>query len=177
VAAPGGAVGRIVATRETLLRDLTAGFDLHGRPDPLARLPALLAENVTGSQSTIHGDLNLENVLVGPGGFVWLIDFAQTRDGHPLYDFAHLEAGLIAHVISPMVASDRDFLALLEPGAQPLLAALRGITSQCLFDPTAPREYELALLMACVGSLKYSNLEEGARRRLWLAAGRLGEGL
>jgi hypothetical protein len=170
LAPPEGALGRIVATRDTLLREFTLGASLHGLPDPLPRVAGWLAESVTGTQSTIHGDLNLENVLVGPGGFVWLIDFAQTRDGHPLYDFAHLEAGLIAHVISPAVADDLEFLALLAPGAQPLLTALRGITAQCLFNPAAPREYDLALVMACLGSLKYSNLDPLARRRLYLTA-------
>lgn len=170
LAAPEGALGRIIATRDSLLAELAAGCDSHGLPDPLARLPALLHESVSGTQSTIHGDLNLENVLVGPGDFVWLIDFAQTRDGHPLYDFAHLEAGLIAHVISPAAATDDAFLAQLEPGRNPLLTALRGITNQCLFNPEQPREYHLALGMACIGSLKYSNLDQTARQRLYLTA-------
>lgn len=177
LAPPEGAAGRIVATRATLLSAFTAGLDLHGLPDPLPRLPALLAENVSGTQSTIHGDLNLENVLVGPGGFVWLIDFAQTRDGHPLYDFAHLEAGLIAHILSPALAADADYLACLAPGAHPLLTALRAITSQCLFNPAAPREYTLALLMACLGSLKYANLDQLSRQRLYLTAAYLTQGL
>ncbi len=86
---PNGQTGRVVATRQTMLAELTAGLDLAGLPDPLLRLPAVLEESIQGSQSTIHGDLNLENVLVGPGGFVWLIDFATTRDGHTLFDFAH----------------------------------------------------------------------------------------
>ena len=174
---PEGATGRIVATRDSLLRDLAAGCNRHGLPDPLARLPELLGENISGTQSTIHGDLNLENVLVGPGGFVWLIDFAQTRDGHPLYDFAHLEAGVIAHVLSPQAPSDAEFLRLLEPGAHPLLSALRAITTQCLFDPAKPREYQLALFMACVGSLKYSNLDQTARQRLYLTAAYLAKSL
>ena len=72
-----------------------------GLPDPLYRLPGLLKESISGTQSTIHGDLNLENILVGLGGFVWLIDFASTRDGHTLFDFAHLGAELIAHVTRP----------------------------------------------------------------------------
>ncbi len=177
LAPPEGAAGRIVATRDTLLRDLTAGLARYGLPDPLARLPELLHENISGTQSTIHGDLNLENVLVGPGGFVWLIDFAQTRDGHPLYDFAHLEAGLIAHILSPAVPDDQAFLALLEPGAHPLLAALQGITTQCLFDPAKPREYHLALFMACVGSLKYTHLDPQARHRLYLTAAHLAQKL
>ena len=58
--------------------------------DPSTSVP------VMSPRSIIHGDLNLENVLIGPGGMVWLIDFATTREGHPLMDFAHLEAEIIA---------------------------------------------------------------------------------
>ena len=46
------------------------------KAEDLERLPAWLNQTVAGTQSTIHGDLNLENALVGPGGIVWLIDFA-----------------------------------------------------------------------------------------------------
>ena len=184
--------GRVVAMRETLLRELVVGLDRLGLPDPLARLPALLDETVIGTQSTIHGDLNLENVLVGPGGFVWLIDFAQTRDGHPLYDFAHLEADLIAHVLAPQLLAS-DYLTLLgfvlspnpqlpitnsqsltsTRSVQSLLSTLHAITSRCLFNPSQPREYWLALYLACLGALKYANLSPHQRHCLYLTAARL----
>jgi hypothetical protein len=118
-----GTAARVVATRDSLLRESIAGCDLHGRPDPFAALPAVLAERVIGTQSTIHGDLNLENILVGPGGLVWLIDFARTREGHPLFDFAHLEAELIAHVLAAQLPSADDYLALLASGGGPLSPA------------------------------------------------------
>lgn len=178
------ACGQVVATRHTLLAGFTAGFDLCGLPDPLLRLPGLLEEMVSGTQSTIHGDLNLENVLAGPGGFVWLIDFAQTREGHPLSDFAHLQAQIIAHVVAPQVESAEDFLAILagSPPAhyaplQTLLAALPAIAARCLFNPDRPREYQLALTLACLGALKHANLGAHARRLLYLAAAHTAAGL
>ncbi len=161
---------RVVATRDTLLRDLAAGFDRYGLPDPLALWPRLLDERIIGSQSTIHGDLNLENVLVGLGGFVWLIDFAQTRDGHPLFDFAHLEAQIIAQVIARRLSDSAQFVPLWCSGADPLLAAMHGIAARCLFTASQPREYHLALFMACLGALKYSNLPPLARHSLYLTA-------
>ncbi len=170
LASPAEAAARVVGTREALLAGFVRGRPLHGLPDPFPRLPALLQETVTGTRSTIHGDLNLENVLVGPGGFVWLIDFAQTREGHPLYDFAHLEAAVIAQVISPQTESDQAFLRLLEPGAHPLLAAFQAIAQRCLFNPSQPREYQLARFMACAGALKYLNLDPDQKGRLYLAA-------
>jgi hypothetical protein len=177
LAPPDGAAGCVVATRESLLRDSVSGFDLHGLPDPLARLPALLNENVIGTRSTIHGDLNLENILVGPGGFVWLIDFAQTRDGHPLMDFAHLEAEIIAHVIAPQISLITDYLSLLHssliPNSNSLLSTLHSIAARCLFNPSQPREYHLALYMACLGALKYSNLVPRQKHLLYLTAAHL----
>jgi Ser/Thr protein kinase RdoA (MazF antagonist) len=166
-------LGRVVATRATLLADLVHGFDLGDLPDPLPRLPALLEERVSGTQSTIHGDLNLENILVGPGGFVWLIDFAQTRDGHTLFDFAYLEAALIAQVLPTPSAPTPAGYAQFVNARDPLLAAVRSFAARCLFNLAQPREYHLALALACLGSLKFTNLDPGQRQRLYLTAAAL----
>ena len=174
---PNGAVGRVVSDRATLLREYVAGFDLCSLPDPLPRLQSWLDESVRGSQSTIHGDLNLENVLVGPGGFVWLIDFAQTRDGHVLYDFAHLEAEIIAQVIASHVKSPEEYLDILRANDHPLLTALNTIAANCLANPAQPREYQLALCLACIGALKFNNLKPSARHLLYLTAAHLGQTL
>jgi hypothetical protein len=169
----GGAHARVTATRATLLRAAAGeGAAGLGLPDPLERLPALLDERVMGTQSTIHGDLNLENVLLGPGGFVWLIDFAATREGHPLFDFAHLSAEIVAHVLAPRVRTPAEFLALLA-GGDPLLAALDGIAARCLFNPDQPREWRLAQCLACLGALKYGNLDAHAKRILYVMAAKI----
>ena len=190
---PDNASATIIATRDSLLRDYVAGFDLFGLPDPLLKLRALLDERLMATQSTIHGDLNLENVLVGPGGFVWLIDFAQTRDGHPLFDFAHLEAEIIAHIIAPQLTVDQ-YLALIQPPTsnfqlpisnlqspisnyQLLITTLHSIASRCLFNPAHVREYQLALFMACLGGLKYTNLNAHQKHLLYLTAAQLAQSL
>jgi hypothetical protein len=173
---PEGATGRVAATRRTLLEGFIARLDLLGLPDPLQRLPALLNERLSGTLSTIHGDLNLENVLVGPGDFIWLIDFAMTRDGHPLYDFAHLEAEIIAHVIAPRTPAG-NYLQALRADQDPLLRALHEIAGRCLFNPSQPREYFLALYMACVGALKYTNLGPAQKHLLYLTAAFLSQDL
>jgi hypothetical protein len=176
--------GRIAATRQTLLDGFVQGLDLYGLPDPLKRLPTLLNESLQGTQSIIHGDLNLENVLVGPGDFVWLIDFAQTREGPPLYDFAHLRAEIIAHILAQRVSDPQDFLALLSGEPRPELAAWKALLSsvdsmaaRCQFNPADPREYRLALFIACLGALKYPNLEPRARHWLYLSAAHTGQDL
>ena len=153
-----------------------SGFNLHGLPDPFLKLPALLNERVMGTQSTIHGDLNVENILVWPGGFLWLIDFAQTRDGHALFDFAHLEAEIIAHVIAPTLNAPADILTILNPPiSNPLISNLHTISARSLFNPSHPREYQLALTLACLGALKFTNLNLHQKHTLYLTAAHLAQ--
>jgi hypothetical protein len=187
-----GATGRVSASRMDLLRAYVGGFDPLGLPDPFVKLPELLDETVHGTRSIIHGDLNLENVLIGPGGMVWLIDFATTREGHPLMDFAHLEAEVIAHVIAPQVEDANAFTGMLETQAaddssqdqhssisdlQSLLSSLHQMAFKCLSNPSQPREYWLALYMSCLGALKYRNLDEGQKYYLYLTAAYLAQEL
>lgn len=185
---PNGAAGRVVAARATLLADFVSGLSLFGLPDPLQRLPELLNGTLSGTQSVIHGDLNLENILIGLGDFVWLIDFAQTRDGHTLFDFAHLEAEIIAHILAPRADSPAQFLHDLRsviplfPSTTPsapyaLLSTLHTIASRCLFNPSQPREYTLALTLTCLGALKFTNLSQHQRHLLYLTAAYLAQGL
>lgn len=169
--------GRVVATRHTLLRGFVAGMDLFGLPDPLEGVSAWLAESVAGTQSTIHGDLNLENVLIGPGGLVWLIDFAQTRDGHTLSDFAHLESEIVAHVLALQADDPGAYLRRLQAGGYPLLDVVRDMAARCLFDSARPREYQLAQVMACLGALKYENLNPRQKHCLYLTAAHLAQTL
>ncbi len=190
--------GRVVATRDDLLRSYAAGFDLFGLPDPLDQLHRLLEETIIGTRSIIHGDLNLENVLVGPGNFVWLIDFATTREGHPMADFAHLEAEIICHITAPQVSTSA-YLELLKTQTRPhtiqrhddmvsglstdcdqpeqILKSLRVLTEtvrdfamKCLANPSRPREFDLALYVSCLGALKYRNLEPHQKHLLYLTA-------
>lgn len=176
---PRSTTGRVTATRMDLLRAYVVDFDLIGLPDPLDKLPAMLNETVRGTRSIIHGDLNPENVLIGPGGTVWLIDFATTREGHPLMDFAHLEAEIIAHVIAPQIEDADEFVKILRTTGSDqstaeafpkLLTTLHEMAFKCLANPSQPREYWLALYMSCLGALKYRNLNAHQKYFLYLTA-------
>lgn len=171
---PENTPAQVAATRYHLLAEAVSGMERFGLPEPLVRLDGWLQEPVRGSRSTIHGDLNLENILVGPGSLVWLIDFAQTREGHPLFDFAHLAAQIIAHVLSVACETPAGYLARLQSGGDPLLAAVEEAARACLFDPGNPREYQLALAVSCLGGLKYRNLPANARHCLYLTAAWVG---
>lgn len=184
------AYGRVVFTRESLLQnEVTKAFpdlNLTGPKlniwnrmvdNPLPHLKEILEKRVRGTQSIIHGDLNLENVLVGPGDLVWLIDFASTREGHTLFDFARLEAELTTQVVSEIfVRSDygpeRMFTLFdaLEFGRAPedqalhqaygLLDATRQMARRLLFDNENEDEFIISLYLAYLGTLKFSNLDE-----------------
>jgi hypothetical protein len=163
----------VVTTRADYLRDRVAGVDLAGMPDPITRLPEFLEATIVGGSSIIHGDLNLENALVGPGGLVWLIDFSETREGHVLYDFARLGAELIAHVLAPTAGEPGHFLAAWrrerhDPAT--LTGALFAIPHRLRSDAQTADEFELCLLVACLGALKHDNLDAQARECLYLAA-------
>jgi len=159
-----------MATRDELFRQYVAGFDLLGLPDPLPRLDGWLNEVVKGTRSVIHGDLNLENILVGPGNLLWLIDFAQTREGHPLFDFSHLASELIGQVLVEEYTTPKDYLDELSRGNDPLLSVVERFAHACQFDPNDAHEYQLALTLACLGALKYQNLTLQAKHYLYLTA-------
>jgi hypothetical protein len=162
--------GEVTHTRVSLLRELTDSFDLGGLPDPIERIPELLAQKVSGTKSIIHGDLNLENVILGPGGLLWLIDFAETRFGHPIFDFVTLAADIIAHVIRTQVAKPSSYLRLYEQDEFPLLSKVRSLAQSCWFDRGNPREYQLALALTCLGAIKHTNLDGVSRHLLYLTA-------
>jgi thiamine kinase-like enzyme len=140
-------------------------------------LRTILESRVTGTQSIIHGDLNLENILVGPGDLVWLIDFASTREGHTLFDFARLEAEITTQVISEIFIREGygpesfyKVLDALEVGREPegdalrdsyrLLNATRQVAGRLLFDTAGGEELDISLYLAYLGTLKFSNLDE-----------------
>jgi hypothetical protein len=48
---------------------------------------------------------------------------------------------------------------------------------RCLFSRDEPREYGLALFVACLGGLKFVNLDARQKQRLYLTAAYVGKGL
>ncbi len=114
-------VGRVVSTRSDLmmraLQELEPYFDLRrglvpslnedvaDLPNPIMSINTLLDRQVSGYLSTIHGDMHLGNILVGPLGDAWLIDFAWVREGHTLFDWALLELSLLIEIVSHLAPS------------------------------------------------------------------------
>ena len=167
---PNGDKAKVVHTRENYLREKTADFSLLGLPDPITSLDDVLERSLHGTKSIIHGDLNLENILVGPGSLVWLIDFAQTGEGHALKDFAHLYMEVIAHVISVQNISVEAFLDMLQNQSNPLLLKIESLAKRCQLDSEQQIEFNLAAGITCLGALKFDTVTDQARQYLYIAA-------
>ena len=195
-------LGGVYKTRHEALRSAASAtqpnFDLRAEtlagiayadklPNPLHAYDALLDVYINGSVSKIHGDLHLGNILVGPGDTPFLIDFAYTRDGHTLADWAALEVSLWADVVMPLAGSEwRDAYRALNAAAAlnsgaPLdddvlnnalipLRALREIVAGCLQVSGVWFEYYVALAFSALRALTWESRPLGSRRLMFLLA-------
>jgi serine/threonine protein kinase len=191
--------GVIVATRHQLLaRAAEAAFpaaelarpvltlSTSKFPNPLREYQPLLERPVSGMRSIIHGNLTLESILVeAESGLAWLINFADTRSGHNLYDFIQLETQIVTQLLPALVADAQldlndEIVAMvrsLHTSAPPahaphallqkpyeLLRTVRRLASQCMLDPEKWDEYYLGLLIMLLGALPGSQNDPIASR-------------
>ncbi len=195
-------LGRVWQTREeALLRavsSLEPDFDYRaasipvlGRPDtlpnPIYAYDDLLDRYVNGSFSKIHGDLHLGNILVGPNSSAFLIDFAQTRDGHTLFDWASLEISLLNDIVMKAAGDSwqtaREVLRLIAAlnagtgtgitaasASMHPVSAIREIVRECLAVPDQWDEYYIALAMASMRAFTWDTMSVGGRRLMYLLA-------
>jgi len=159
--------------------------------NPLFDLSTLLDLVVETKTSVIHGDLNLQNILVDmPTGFAWIIDFSETREGPTLLDLQRLEVQVITKLVPAvwnqsqmqqaeladlLLSLHSDTLpplppnpALLEPFR--VLVTLRRLARQYLIDDLNWDEYYHGLVIALVGALKYDELDDLACSLALIAA-------
>jgi serine/threonine-protein kinase len=188
-------IGVVVSTRHDLLLDLAektlpgvdfsqAYFILDGQPypNPLHDVEALLDQRISAMRSIIHGDLNLENVLVTPtSDLAWLIDFATTGEGHNLYDFARLETQVITKLLPEVKPADvRQMMLALHQLTGPVpaelqkpfavISAIRRMVWVCLYSRENMDEYYLGLIVTLLGALKFKELQNHERRSTLVAA-------
>ena len=156
-------------------------------PNPIALLPELLKQYPTVKYGTIHGDLNLENILVYPETrSISLIDFAAAREDHLLHDYLRLETEIITKLFSHILAKTNlgpgqicEFYQELHQAvaleqknmanqlphpalAKPftMLEVIRQSARKCLVDFNDWSEYYQGLIIYLLGALKFRNLEE-----------------
>jgi hypothetical protein len=168
-----------------------AGITHRGRAlaDPLLVYADLLAQPMQLHTGVIHGDLNLNNILLGPGVVqqqtrAWLIDFDHADSGaHAVFDAVKLETEYKARILASRIRPDQQIdlelamhQALVAPKvpelramlpSKELLAAynlLASIRAPMIGSPTAiePHEYYLGLLGYGLAALKYQNPSDEA---------------
>jgi serine/threonine protein kinase len=156
-------------------------------PNPLLAYQDILHTFLTVNISTIHGDLNLENILIDPATrHLNLIDFATVRQGHSLHDLLRLETEVVTKLISTSFAEaklpletiyafyEQLHYATLYPDQfttpqlphpnleKPfaMLVAIRNMARRCLFDADDWTEYYQSLTLYLLGALKFKNLDQ-----------------
>ena len=196
-------LGTVWKTRQDLLLDsaraLEPDFDLDSRwipvgknriPNPLFAYEDLLDRHVNGSLSKIHGDLHLGNILVGPNNSTWLIDFAHTRDGHTLFDWATLEVSVLGDAVMALAGDNWEaarkivtHIAALNTHAMPILkntdlttaiasiATIREIVRECLTENDNWYEYYVALALCSLRAITWPLMSLGGRRVMFLISG------
>ncbi|MCB0166855.1 MAG: AAA-like domain-containing protein, partial [Anaerolineae bacterium] len=152
-------------------------------PNPLKTYQHLLQNFVEVRISTVHGDLNFENILVDPQirDFI-LIDFVTVKQGHVLHDLLRLETEVVIKLIPPLlqqatlppetiffiyeqlylVAETDDYSPNLpEPTlSKPftILRLIRQMARRSLFDFENWDEYYRSLTIYLLGALKYETV-------------------
>lgn len=158
-------------------------------PNPIIAFDGLLDSYVDGTLSTIHGDLHLGNIMIGPNDSSFLIDFAHTRDGHTLFDWAVLEINLLTDVVMPATADSwADIRAIIQqlmalngglpphdpqdPITQALaaVAKIREIVRECLALENKWSEYYIALAFCALRAMMWETLPRGSRRLMLMVA-------
>ncbi len=156
-------------------------------PNPLLAIPALLQQNRPVNKASIHGDFNLENILIEPEtGNISLIDFAEAHKGHVLHDLIRLETEVITKVIPQVLQQyhltpdltmttlywplhwaftqfDIPAPLLPHPDLEKVwasLSTLRQTARQYLSNPDDLTEYYQGLVLYLLGALKFKNLND-----------------
>jgi hypothetical protein len=155
-------------------------------PNPLAVLRDMLGESRHVRIACIHGDLNMENILVVPDTRdVSLIDFAMARQDHVLHDLLRLETGVVTWLLPEALAEAQlppetihrlyeqlhcathpsGYVSVperLHPAltkALVMLATIRNMARGCLFAADDWGEYYQGLTLYLLGALKFKNLD------------------
>jgi hypothetical protein len=177
------ALGEAVDISSSHLR-LSSGLEL---PNPLQVYEEMLSEFIEVNISTVHGDFNLENILIDPETRdVSVIDFATVHRGHNLHDLLRLETEVVTKLIPEILKAhdlppetiysfyrqlDRTtfghgLLSELEnfhPELEKAFATIKAVRQEarkCIFDTDDPTEYYRGLILYLLGALKFKNLDE-----------------
>ena len=152
------------------------------QPNPFLNLPQILSRSFDVEVGYIHGDLNLENVLVEPGNRnAFLIDFALARKDHILHDPLRMELAVITKILPELFQqtgqSAEQIISFYErlhcainqanPIAAPaglekpfaILQMIRKVAQRHLHNHDNWTEYYHGLVIYLLGALRFSDLD------------------
>lgn len=190
-------VGRVIGRRhETLIEKLqkaqvrlpdytAATIRLNPQtslPNPLVNLTNMLQTTLNVNFARIHGDLNMENVLIESEQIAYFIDFAKAREDHVLRDLFHLEMAAVTQLGAEWLKEEMLAAGYIhqfywqvhqammgnsrEPDIPPALkklftivTTLRHIAVEHLCPPRDWREYYIGIFLYLIGALRYDNLD------------------
>lgn len=158
-------------------------------PNPIHAYEGLLDSYVNGTLSTIHGDLHPGNIMVGPNKSAFLVDFAHTRDGHTVFDWATLETSLLSDFVSQAAGDTWDDmrrtlakLIELNGGSREwetddplerallLIGRVRDMAAHGLAEQDQWAEYHLALMFCGLRTLTWDTVSIAGRRLMLLVS-------
>ncbi len=165
-------------------------------PNPIPYLQKLLEATYDTKISTIHGDLNLSNILVEMDSNNehyqqhWLIDFSETGEGPVLLDLQWLEVQVITWLLAPEIDRAGHKVNILKDifeslhgfrELQPHLKAtlqtpytilleIRRLVKDYYLSRNDWNEYYRGLVIGLTGALRFDQLEDQARQIAFLSA-------
>ena len=192
-------IGKIINTRKEMIQEqIKAAFgntsDISSAtiflpnqkeyPNPLFAWETILNQSFDVYEGPIHGDLNLNNVLIDQDSkSVHLIDFAHSRHGYILQDFYHLEMSLLGTLLTETLWQNQlnsSWVCQFYEGLHQTVTAGTGVdlpkaferpfiifqaireeARHHLFEPDNWSEYYNGLFIHFLGSLKFSNFGDG----------------
>lgn len=161
-------------------------------PNPIIAYQEIMDQTINGTLSTIHGDLHVGNILIGPNDSALLIDFERTRDGHTAFDWANLEVSLLSDLVMSVAESDWDsvrtvlkqVMIINQTGQLPksdaisselhdalqAIVQLRIISQHCLAKPDDWLEYYAALAISALRAVTWETMHLPGRRLMLLVS-------
>jgi anti-anti-sigma factor len=157
-------------------------------------MPARSSQAFPVYESSVHGDLNMKNVLMDETGNLWLIDFAETRYSHILRDIVKLEAVILGEMVpidSRETLADLSCIAarflsagsladipeipagIADPAMEKafrVVRALREHADRITQDDNDISQYFLGLLPFTLSLLSYSSVSGYQKEYGWIAA-------
>jgi hypothetical protein len=124
-------------------------------PNPLLVYQTILGAPRPVNLSIVHGDLNLENILIVNKNQVKLIDFSNTRMGHVLHDLLRLETDIITRLMPKIVVDN------ILPAGETIYRLYKELHSTMLwpgqYEPRLPH-HELEKLFQMLVMVRYTAL-------------------